>query len=75
MKKIANEEKRDRVPFNEANYLIVCSSFYSIYTGIELLDLYADCTSELRAKIKPLLMWAVAVLWKNLYLVRIEGNH
>lgn len=55
MKKIANEEQRDKVPFNEANYLIIAGSYYGLFSGIELLDLYAECSKEIREKIKPLL--------------------
>lgn len=55
MKKIANEEQRDRVPFNEANYLIIAGSYYGLFSGIELLDLYVECSKEIREKIKPLL--------------------
>lgn len=56
MKKISNEEQRDRVPFGEANYLIISGNYYGIFTGTELLDLYAECPREIREKIKPLLM-------------------
>ena len=55
MKKISNEEQRDRVPFAEANYLIVSNKYYGIFSGAELLDLYAECSKEIREKIKPLL--------------------
>lgn len=55
MKRISNEEQRDRVPFNETNYLIISGSYYGIFSGTELLDLYAECSKEIREKIKPLL--------------------
>ncbi len=55
MKRISNEEQRDRVPFNEANYLIISGSYYGIFSGAELLDLYVECPREIREKIKPLL--------------------
>lgn len=55
MKKISNEEQRDRVPFNETNYLIVSGGYYAIFSGIELLDLYAECSQEIREKIRPLI--------------------
>lgn len=56
MKKIANEEQRDRVTFAEASYLIVTKNYYAIFTGEELLDMYADCNLDIRQKIKPLLV-------------------
>ena len=43
------------VPFNEANYLIISGSYYGIFSGAELLDLYVECPKEIREKIKPLL--------------------
>ena len=55
MKRISNEEQRDRVPFNEANYLVISGSYYGIFSGAELLDLYVECPKEIREKIKPLL--------------------
>ena len=55
MKRIENEEKRDRVPFNEASYVIISGGYYAIFSGVELLDLYADCPKNMREKIKPLL--------------------
>ena len=55
MKKISNEEQRDRVPFRETNYLIVSRGYYAIFSGAELLDLYADCSQEIREKIRPLI--------------------
>ena len=56
MKKISNEEQRDRVPFNETSYLIISGGYYDIFSGTELLDLYAECPKEIREKIKPLLI-------------------
>lgn len=55
MKRISNEEQRDRVLFNETNYLIISGGYYDIFSGTELLDLYAECPKEIREKIKPLL--------------------
>lgn len=54
MKRIANEEKRDRYPFEEISYLILCGKVYCIIDGIELLDLYADCSKDIREKLRPL---------------------
>ena len=55
MRKISNEEQRDRIPFNEASYLVVTGGYYAIFNGVEFLDLYADCSKEMREKLKPLL--------------------
>ena len=55
MRKIANEEKRDRYSFDEISYLILCGKTYCFIEGIELLDLYADCSDEIRKRIRPLL--------------------
>lgn len=55
MRKIANEEKRDKYPFDEVSYLILCGKIYCIIEGVELLDLYADCPKEIRQKLRPLL--------------------
>lgn len=55
MKRIANEEKRVRVPFNETSYVITSGSYYYIFSGVELLDMYGECTMEIREKIKCLL--------------------
>ena len=56
MKKISNEEQRDRVPFNKTSYLIISGGYYDIFFGIKLLDLYAECPKEIHEKIKPLLI-------------------
>ncbi len=55
MFKALNEEQGDIVLFNEANYLIISDSYYGIFSGAELLDLYVECPKEIREKIKPLL--------------------
>jgi hypothetical protein len=55
IKKISAEEQRDRVPFNETNYLIVSGEYYDIFSGIELLDLYAACPKKIQEKIKSLI--------------------
>ena len=55
MRKIANEEKRDRYPFDEVSYLILCGKIYCFIEGVELLDLYAECSDEIRKRIRPLL--------------------
>lgn len=55
IRKIENEEKRLYVPFGETNYFILYGATYGIFNGIELLDLYAESSNEVREKIKPLL--------------------
>lgn len=52
---ISHEEQRDKIPFYETKYLIVTNGYYCLLEGIELLDLYADCPSEIRDKIRSLL--------------------
>ena len=56
MKKISNEEQRDRAPFNGTSYLIISGGYYDIFFGAELLDLYTECPKEICEKIKPLLI-------------------
>ncbi len=48
-------KKRDRYSFDEVSYLILCGKFYCFIEGIELLDLYADRSDEIRKRIRPLL--------------------
>lgn len=55
MKRIASEEQLAWYQFHEVPYLIVSGSIYCILEGIELLDLYADSSKEIREKIRPLL--------------------
>ena len=52
MKKIASEEQRDWVPFTETQYLVITGHYYTVLTGVELLDLYGDCPSKIKDKIK-----------------------
>lgn len=71
MKKISNEEQRDRVPFNETSYLIISGGYYDIFSGTELLDLYAECPKEIHEKNKTIYKYNNDFILKY-YLVRIE---
>ena len=57
MRKIENEEKRTTVFLSETNYLITSGNNYAIFSAAELLDLYADCSKEIREKLKSLLFY------------------
>ena len=56
MKKIANEEQRDLIPFHEAHYVISSGEYYGVFSGVELLDMYADAPKIIREKIKQLMV-------------------
>lgn len=55
MRKIANEEQREYYLFDEIVYFLLCGKTYCLINGMELLDLYAECSKEAREKIRPLL--------------------
>lgn len=55
MRKIINEETRERYAFEELTYFILCGNNYCLLDGLELLDLYAECDKNTREKIRPLL--------------------
>ena len=55
MRKIINEETRERYAFEELIYFILCGNNYYLLDGLELLDLYAECDKNTKEKIRPLL--------------------
>lgn len=55
MRKISNEEQREYYNFNEVEYLLLCGKTYCLIKGIDLLDLYSDCSKEVKEKIRPFL--------------------